>query len=214
MKMIAFVARKGGVSKTTLTAHIAVTASASHPVILVDADPQHSLTDWWNDREADTPALMDVTVGRLSAELAKVEGEDGLVMVDTPAFDSGIVATVIHDADLVVIPVKPSPHDLRSIGVTVEAVQKAGKPYVFVITQAIGGASLTTQARAVLAESGPVVDTVMHNRVAYAGAMTDGRTVLETDPHGKAAVEVAAIYHDIMKSFRKAVKSKGSVNHA
>ena len=212
--MIAFVARKGGVSKTSLTAHIAVVASASHSVILVDADPQHSLTDWWNDREAATPALMDVPVGHLSRELAKVEGQDGLVMVDTPAFDSGIVASVIHDADLVVIPVKPSPHDLRSIAVTVEAVQKAGKPYLFVITQAVGGASLTTQARTVLAESGAVADTVMHNRVAYAGAMTDGRTVQETEPHGKAAVEIAAIYHDIMKSFSQSVrKSKGSVNH-
>jgi chromosome partitioning protein len=206
MKTIAFVARKGGVSKTTLAAHIAVAASTSHAVTLLDADPQHSLTLWWNDRQAETPALIDVPIGRLSQELAKAEEQTGLVIVDTPAFDSGIVAAVVHSADLVVIPVKPSPHDLRGIAVTVEMVQKAGKPFLFVITQAIGAASLTSEARDVLAKSGTVAKTVMHNRVSYAGSMTDGRTVQEIEPHGKAALEIAAIYHDIMKSFSKAVR--------
>ena len=210
--MIAFVARKGGVSKTTLAAHIAVEETRFQDVTLVDGDPQQSLTLWWEDRQANSPALMRVPVGRLGLELAKASGREGLVIVDTPAFDSGIVSLVIRDADLAVIPVKPSPHDLRGVAVTVEAVQRAGKPFLFVITQAISGASLTDQAIEVLAVSGPVANTVMYNRVAYAGSMTDGRTVQETDPLGKAAAEITAIHNDIMQSFSRKVRSKGRIN--
>ena len=212
MKTIAFIARKGGAGKTTLAAHIAVEASRFQDVTLVDADPQQSLTLWWEDRKADSPALMRVPIGRLGRELANASGREGLVIVDTPAFDSGIVASVIHDADLVVIPVKPSPHDLRGVAVTVEALQRAGKPFLFVITQAVSGASLTNQARGVLAVSGPVAATVMHNRVAYAGSMADGRTVQEIDASGKAAAEITAIHNDIIKSLSKKVRPKGRVN--
>lgn len=206
MKTLAFIARKGGVGKTTLAAHVAVVASASGKVVLVDTDPQGSLSQWWQDREADTPSLMETTIGKLPRELAQVENQDGWVIVDTPAFDSGIVSQVIALADMVVIPVKPSPHDLRGVAVTVEAVKKAGKPFIFVLTQAIGTALLTKQAGEVLVESGPVAQTVMHNRVAFASSMTDGRTVLDTDPHGKASEETTAIYKDIMKSYSQAVK--------
>ena len=212
MKTIAFIARKGGAGKTTLAAHIAVEASRFQDVTLVDADPQQSLTLWWEDRKADSPALMRVPIGRLGRELANASGREGLVIVDTPAFDSGIVASVIRDADLVVIPVKPSPHDLRGVAVTVEAVQRAGKPFLFVLTQAVGGASLTLQAREVLARSGPVAGTSMHNRVAYAGSMTDGRTAQEIDSRGKAAEEVAEIYAEIMKALAKATRKKVKAN--
>ena len=212
MNTIAFVARKGGVSKTTLAAHVAVAAAASQPVTLLDVDPQGSLALWWNDRTAETPALMDVPVGRLATELAKAAGVDGLLVVDTPAFDSGVVAGVIQAADLVVIPVKPSPHDLRGVAVTVEAVKKAGKPFLFVITQAVAGAALTAQARGVLAASGPVAETVMHNRVAYAGSMTDGRTVIETEPSGRAAKEIAGVCGDVLAALAKAVKKTRGKN--
>ena len=203
MRTIVFAARKGGCSKTTLAAHLAVEASKRQPVTLIDADPQHSLTDWWNDRQADTPALMDAPLARLGMELKAVAGQPGLVMIDTPPLDSRAIETVIELADLVIIPVKPSPNDLRGVSATVELVQKAGKPFLFVIAQAIPRTNITDEAQAVLAEVGRVVPTVMHNRVDYAGAMTDGRTAQEIDPGGKAANEIAEVWQYIRKHLGK-----------
>ena len=205
MRTIAFAARKGGCSKSTLTAHLAVEAAKGQPVTLVDVDSQHSLTDWWNDRAADTPILMETRLAQLQKELELVRGNPGLVMIDTPPIESATIAAVIKLADLVIIPVKPSPNDLRGVTATVEMCQRAGKPFVFVITQAIPRTNIAEQARAVLATYGRVVPTVMHNRVDYAAAMADGRTAPEIDPSGKAATEIAEIWKVISKQISRSV---------
>jgi Mrp family chromosome partitioning ATPase len=46
--------QKGGTGKTTLSGHLAVEAQNAGvgPVALIDADPQGSLSHWWNARKA------------------------------------------------------------------------------------------------------------------------------------------------------------------
>lgn len=210
MQTIVLAARKGGCSKTTLAAHLAVEASKSRAVTLVDCDPQHSLTDWWNDREADTPALLEAPVNRLAYELQNARTEDGLVIIDTPPLDSDTISAVVALADMVVIPVKPSPHDLRGVGVTVDLVRNAGKPFVFVITQAIQRALITQEAMAALSEFGPVSASVMYYRVDYAASMTDGRTAPEIDGKGKASEEIASLWRYLSKQLNKPANHKSS----
>jgi chromosome partitioning protein len=189
MNVLALAARKGGSGKTTLAAHLAVEAerNGDGPVTLMDLDPQQSLTAWWNDRQAETPALVEMTGNRLRAELAKAKNVAGLVVIDTPPLDSQAIATVIEVADLILIPVKPSPHDLRGVSVTVDLCQRAKRPFVFVLAQAIGRSGIVQQALLALSQHGPVATAIVHNRVDYGGAMTDGRTAPELDPKGKAA---------------------------
>ena len=196
MKSIVFAARKGGSGKTTLAAHLAVEAeqSGSGPVTLIDTDPQQSLSAWWNDRQADSPRLLELSLARLPTELGKVRGAPGFVFIDTPPLDSGVIAGVINVADLVVIPVKPSPHDLRGVSVTVDMCKKASRPFIFVVTQAVQRATLTQQAPLILSQFGPVATSIIYNRVDYAGAMTDGRTAQEVDPKGKAASEITGLW--------------------
>ena len=196
MQTIVFAARKGGSGKTTLAAHLAIEAEAAGngPVTLIDTDPQQSLTAWWNDRKAESPLLLELALGGLPTELSKVRSAPGFVMIDTPPLDSGVIAAVIDVADLVVIPVKPSPHDLRGVGVTVEICKRARRPFVFVVMQAVQRATLTQQASLILSQFGPVATSIVYNRVDYAGAMTDGRTVQEIDPKGKAAAEVEDLW--------------------
>lgn len=196
MKTIVFAARKGGSGKTTLAAHLAIQAAAAGqgPVTIIDADPQQSLAAWWNDRKSDSPLLLELALGGLSVELAKVRSAPGFVMIDTPPLDSGIIATVIEQADLVVIPVKPSPHDLRGVSVTVEICRKSRRPFIFVVTQAIQRATLTQQAALILSQFGPVATSIIYNRVDYAGAMTDGRTAQEIDGRGKAAADIENLW--------------------
>ena len=44
-----------------------------------------------------------------------------LVVIDTPPAITATIVEVIRMADLVVMPTRPSPHDLRAVGATVES---------------------------------------------------------------------------------------------
>ena len=87
MRVLAMASQKGGSGKTTLSGHLAVQAqlSGAGPVCLIDIDPQGSLADWWNEREADMPAFAQTTVARLASDL-EVLRQQGfrLAVVDTP----------------------------------------------------------------------------------------------------------------------------------
>lgn len=196
MRTIVFAARKGGASKTTLTGHLAVEAErqGAGPVLMMDTDPQQSLAAWWRDREAEQPQLAEVDLSSLAGEVAKVKAAPGYLFIDTPPLEADTIRAVIDVADLVVIPVKPSPHDLKGVGVTVQMARAAGKPFVFVVTQAIQRATLTMQAPLALSQHGPVATSIMHYRVDYAAAMTDGRTAQEIDAGSKAAQEIRDLW--------------------
>ena len=204
MKTIAFAARKGGCSKSTLVAHLAVEAAKKQPVTLIDTDSQQTLTAWWDDRQNEAGLRMvDVRLEKLAGELSNLVDTPGLVLIDTPPMENQTIMAVIGMADLVIIPCKPSPNDLRGVAATVEMCKVANKPFIFVIAQAIPRTNIAEQARSVLASIGRVVPTVMHNRVDYAASMADGRTAPELFPNGKAAAEVTGIWRYLSQQLSK-----------
>src|SRR5271155_801131 len=126
MRIIALVSQKGGVGKTTLAGHLAVEAekSGAGPVALLDTDPQGSLAAWWNARPDETPLFARAEIGDLAAQLTTLAGEGiKLVMIDTPPAITENIRAVVQASDLVVIPTRPSPHDLRAVGATVDLVE-------------------------------------------------------------------------------------------
>ena len=198
MRVMIFASQKGGSGKTTLAGHVAVQAerAGAGPVALVDTDPQGSLSDWSNLRQAERPVCVGTNFPRLLTDLQKLQGEGvRLVIVDTSAAIAMAIRDVAVFADLVVIPVRPSPHDLRSLGTTVALVEDAGKPLVFVINAAVAGARITRDAAIALARHGSVAPVTVHNRVNFAESMIDGRTVMETDEHSRSAKEIAGLWH-------------------
>lgn len=197
MKILVLASAKGGSSKSSLAAHLAVAAelAGDGPAVLLDLDPQGSLASWWNVREAESPAMAPVSLAELPGKLkALAEAGYAFAILDTPPAITEAIRAVVRLGDLVLIPVKPSPHDLRSVGGTVDIVRQEGRPFAFVVTQAKSNALLTVQAMAALSEHGRVAPVVMHDRVDYAGSMTDGRTVLETNPRGPAAAEMVELW--------------------
>jgi chromosome partitioning protein len=97
-------------------------------------------------------------------------------------------------ADLILMPVRPSPHDLDAIGGTIDLAREAGVPFAFAVTQAKMQARVTPQAVAVLSAHGSVAPSIMQDRVMYATAMTDGRTAGDIDPKGAAATEILELW--------------------
>lgn len=211
MRVIVLASQKGGVGKTTLAAHLAVAAEAARagPTILIDTDPQGSLSAWWNAREAQTPALAPTTIAELPAKLKALDAAGyTFAIIDTPPAITGAISAVVDTADLVLIPTRPSPHDLRAVGSTVELVQAAAKPFLFVVTQAKPNTRLTVQAIAALSAHGAVAQAIMHDRVDYAGSMIDGRTVQETDGKGKSAVEMIELWEFVQNRIAKSTKTR------
>ncbi len=211
MKIIVLASAKGGSSKTSIAAHLAVACEiAGHgPAVLIDADPQGSLAAWWNVREAAAPALAPAALAELPDKLRALEAAGyAYAFVDTPPAITDAIRAVVRLGDLVVIPVKPSPHDLRSVGGTVEIVKAEGRPFCFCVTQAKANASITLQAVAALSEHGRVSPVIMHDRVDYAGSMIDGRTVLETDPRCRSASEMNELWKFVLGRLNEKTKAR------
>jgi len=197
MYVIAVSSQKGGSGKTTIAAHLAVRAAAAGhgPVVLIDTDPQGSLAEWWQARKDDTPQLATVKPEALAANLAELRSYGtAIAIVDTPPALTGSIEQVIAMADLIIIPARPSPHDLRAASGTVEMARKAGKPFMFVVNGASPRASITAQAVAALSEHGRVAPVILYQRTEYAASMIDGRTVMETAASGRSAQEIADLW--------------------
>ena len=112
MRVLAMASQKGGSGKTTLSGHLAVQAqlAGAGPVVLIDIDPQGSLSDWWNERSDEYPAFAQTTVARLAADL-EVLRQQGFKMavIDTPPAITMAIQSVIQVAELIVIPTRPQP---------------------------------------------------------------------------------------------------------
>lgn len=197
MHVVTLASQKGGTGKTTLAGHIAVQAerTGAGPVALIDADPQGSLADWWNSRKAGTPVFAQASVWRLREDLEKLR-QSGieLVVIDTPPAITSTIDDVIGLSDLVVIPTRPSPHDLRSIGRTVMLAERAQKPLVFVINGASPWAAITASTAIALSQHGTVAPSIVHQRADFATSMIDGRTVGEVRRNSPSAAEIAQLW--------------------
>lgn len=212
MRVLALASQKGGSGKTTLSGHLAVQAqrAGAGPVVLIDIDPQASLADWWNEREDEFPAFAQTTVARLTADLAALRSQGfRLAVIDTPPAITMAIQSVIQVAELIVVPTRPSPHDLRAVGATVDMCERAGKPLIFVVNGATPKARITGEAAVALSQHGTVAPVTLHHRTDFAASMIDGRTVMECDPKSKSALEIEALWTYIAdrleKNFRRTV---------
>lgn len=197
MHVIAVASQKGGSGKTTLAGHLAVQAerAGAGPVALVDTDPQGSLAEWWNVRVAETPVFAQTSVAALDDDIRRLERLGiKLLVIDTPPAIEATIAQVVRVADLVLIPARPSPHDLRAAGATVELVERLGKPLVFVVNAAQPRAKITAEAVFALSQHGTLAPSIIQNRTSYAASMIDGRTVMELPGEGRAAAEIAGLW--------------------
>ena len=195
-KIVVFASQKGGSGKSTLSGHVAVQAAlAGARVGLIDTDPQASLAGWHRAREnsplmfrAGGPDEMDKFVAEMR------EAACNVIVVDTPPAVTAAIGEVVGYADLVVIPTRPSPHDLRAVGATCDIVERRGKALTFVVNSANRRARITADAAVALSQHGTVAPVTIHHRVVFAASLIDGRTVMEVESDGKSAQEIVELW--------------------
>lgn len=197
MHVLVLASQKGGSGKTTLSGHLAVEAQAAGigPVALIDTDPQGSLSHWWNARTAREPLFAKVGLFELSEALEHLHKSGiKLAVIDTPPAITESISHVIGHADLVILPTRPSPHDLRAVGATVDLAERHGKSVLFVINGATPRARITGEAAVALSQHGTVAPVTVHHRVDFAASMVDGRTVGEVASKSASAREIRELW--------------------
>jgi chromosome partitioning protein len=213
-RIVVFLSLKGGAGKTTLCGQLAVQAerAGAGPVALIDADPQGSLAAWWEERKAEPGSLIRSDGTLLARDIESLRHESKrLVFIDTPS--SGMrkrTRVAIGDADLVVVPVRPSPHDLRVLASMLGMISSAEElPLVFVVNGAMLGARLTAQVCAALGRHGMVAPVVVHQRNEFMASMVEGGTVMEARPESTASAEIAELWQFLADRLAQAERPKG-----
>ncbi len=209
-KIITVTQQKGGAGKTTLAAHLAVGYTAMNKsVVAVDIDPQQSLSRWYGlrlDRMNGLPAgvLVSATEGwRARVEVERAAAGHDLVIIDSPPHAETEARIAIRAADLVVVPVQPSPMDLWATRPTLELAAAERVPALLVFNRVPARAKLTEAMDAEASKLGAKIARArLGNRVAFAAALAEGKAVGEAQPRGRAAEEIAALAKEILRAAR------------
>jgi chromosome partitioning protein len=209
MYTIVAASQKGGSGKTTLSGHLAVEAvrQGAGDIALIDTDPQGSLAHWWNARQAPAPQFVKAGLLDLDEALAGLERMGTrIAVIDTPPAITQSISRVVAHADLVLVPTRPSPHDLRAVGATVDIAERHGKPVIFVINAATARARITGESAVALSQHGTVAPVTIHHRVDFAASMIDGRTVGEVTLNSASAKEISDLWVYIQDRLSRIVR--------
>jgi chromosome partitioning protein len=206
--IVALLNHKGGVGKTTLALHLAGEwAGRGQPVTLIDADPQGSALDWSQQRSREGLATLFGVVGHardtLHREAPKLARDVHHIVIDGPPRMLGLMRSALLAADLVLIPVQPSPLDgwgsTEMLTLLREARTHCPKLAArFVLNRCDARTTIARETAETLVEHDPpALKTAIGQRVVFAEAAQSGRLVPEIAADSPAAREIAALATEI-----------------
>jgi chromosome partitioning protein len=197
---------KGGVGKSTLAGNLtwALATQTGRRVLLVDADPQASVTKWFDLAAGELPFdRTQLTTARvLHQQLPRLRQAYAFIVVDCPPMQSDVTAAAVTQADLGLVPVLPSPLDVLAYSELVPLLRQAQGVHAtlalrFVINQLAPRTALAREVQETLADADiPVLPTYIHDRQVYRRVVAQGATVL-SEP-GPAQAEMLALMKDVL----------------
>ncbi len=203
MKTIVVANQKGGSGKSTVTVHLAAAAeqAGDGPVVISDTDPQGTAADWFNQRKKagiDTPLYSPLSLSELGGKVrALSEAGASYLFIDTAPSIGAVNADLFAVADLILIPLNPTPADLRALVKGLPLIRESGRPFQFLLSRVRPNLRNNDGTALALQALGMVLTARMHERVIYAETFAHGRTALELDAKGVAAQELAALWADV-----------------
>ncbi len=205
-KIITIAQHKGGAGKTTLSTQLAATLSQSgEKVLILDLDPQGSSTEWFHAREKtlgtrNKVAHAQLQGWRLMRDLKNFTHEYDYVIIDTPPHADSESSVSIRNADLVLIPIQPSPLDIWASAPTLKLVLEEKRNLMIVLNRVPSKSKLNTTIMDKLEGMGiPVSRQALGNRVSFAASIMAGLGVVEYDPKSTAADEMRSLVKEIKK---------------
>lgn len=203
MKIVAILNQKGGVGKTTLATNIATKLYLNKAkVLLVDSDPQGSARDWHAAGNSEIP-VVGIDRPTLDKDIQKISDNFDWIIIDGAPQLSDMAISAIKCADLIVIPVQPSPYDIWASEDLVDIIKHTqqltdGNPKsYFCISRKITSTSLSKEiVEALEGYSLPVMKSYTSQRIIYAKSAAEGKTVFDTT-NNEAIQEITNIVTEI-----------------
>ena len=203
--IIAVVNQKGGAGKTTIAVNLsAALAVEGKRILMIDADPQQTAQDWAAIRESPPPfQVIGLAKPVLHRDVPRLAADYDYVVIDGAPRSYEVARSAIAAADMVLIPVQPSGADFWASRETVNLIKemrefKEAQRSAFVVSRKIARTTLGRDISDALAEFEiPILRAGTMQRVIYAETLTAGTTVIEHQPHGRAAEEICAILSEL-----------------
>jgi len=204
-KIIAVLNQKGGAGKTTLSTNLARALQlGGDKVLLVDSDPQGSARDWNAAGNGELLPVIGLDRPTLAKDIQAIRDNQDWIIIDGAPQIAELAVAAIKCADLILIPVQPSPYDVWACEDLVDIIKTRqevanGKPKAaFVISRVIKNTQLSKEIGEALEGYGlPVFKHFTSQRVIFPKSAATGSTVLDVDETGEAAAEIRAIAQEL-----------------
>lgn len=200
MKTLTVASAKGGSSKTTITAALAVQAMKEGAnVAMMDLnEDQGNLSQWWKVRDSPLNPMLITDLRNIPKDVREASKKYDFLLIDTPPTEIDVMHQAIVVADAVLIPVRASMFDVAACETVTELANRHSKPWAFVLS-AIDSRfkSLNTQATTALAQiatrrKGRILGGHVSHRMQYVQALHRGKTGAEVD--ADCANEIAGLW--------------------
>lgn len=163
---------------------------------LIDIDPQSSLTNWYKIRQRNLGknntkiSFAATSEWQMLEFVEEFKKQHDFIIIDTHSQSALDTKTAIRMADLVLIPLQPSPTDLWVTEKTIDVIKEERIPHRLILNRMVNNAKISKQIEAKFTD---LIAAKISNRIAFIESMEKGLTSCEI-AYGTAAInEITAL---------------------